>query len=120
MVCGWCRKPGHTITKCSEQGAKEERERRRSDPLEVERREKSTQKKEVENQEERRRLGVTEVMKPLRKVDIEPGRLKQDFEAACETIGGALGTVLTSEYLQNILQIVNENRQVNQNIQDQT
>ena len=36
-----------------------------------------------------------------------------DETTACESIGGVFATVLTSEYLQNILQIVNENRYVN-------
>ena len=115
MVCGWCQKPGHTIAKCSEEGAREERERRRSDPKEVAKREKVAKKKEEENQEVRRRLGVTEVEKPLRKVNIEPGRLKKEYEAACETVEGAIDTVLTSEYLNNILQIVNENRYATKN-----
>ena len=90
MVCGWCGKPGHTITKCSEVGAKEERERRRNDSKEVAKREKAAKKKEEENQEERRRLGVTEVEKPLKKINIEPGRLKKEFEEACETVGSQL------------------------------
>jgi len=105
MVCGWCQKPGHNISKCSEEGTKEERERRKSDPKEVEKREKAAQKKEVENQEERRSLGITEVMKPLRRVNIEPGKLKKEYEVACETVGGAIGTVLTSEYMQIILKL---------------
>ena len=110
MPCSWCRKPGHTITACTADGTESERERRKNDPKEIEKREKARKKKEKANEGELKRLQVTSQKKMLRQVNVEPGILQQEFEAACETIKGALETVLTSDYLKNILEIMNENR----------
>ena len=57
--------------------------------------EKVKKEKEMGSQQERKRLGVMDVMKPLQKVKIEPIRLKKEFEQACESIGGVIVTVLT-------------------------
>ena len=71
---------------------------------------KAQKKKEEAKSSELSRLGVTTEKKTLQEVSVVPGVLKSEFGPACETVKGTLETVITSEYLENILKIMNENR----------
>lgn len=117
MVCGFCKKDGHTIQACQEEGIEEEKERRKNDPKLIARK----GKKALEKAEKCRQLheeheiamvdvGTTTTMfEP----ELVSGRVVPKYATKCQTVEGVIECVLKNALLQLLLEGVERNREQN-------
>ena len=110
MKCGFCKEEGHNLAGCKANGASAEREQRKSDPKNLEKKERAKNKKEEEAGKERERLRITKEKKDLHVPTITPGHVNIELVPSCQTVCDVISMVLPDSYLQRILDILNTNR----------
>lgn len=117
MVCGYCKKEGHTILTCTEEGIEEERERRKNDPKVIARKEKvaaeRAEKSRLLHEEHEIEMVDVGTTTRLHVPDLLPGRVVPKYASKCETVKGVVDLILDGALLQMILEAVEERREQN-------